>query len=244
MWSPARTRIDVARVVLDHVEVLEHRVGGPAIPLGDPPPGDVRLEQLHAAGVAVEVPRPPEADVIVQRAGVVLGQDDDVVDVGVDAVRQGEVDDPVLAAERHRGLGPNGREDREALTFAAGEDHGHRPLHGRMLTPTHGASGDRPVKDRCRLKRLRGCSRRGRPRPGSEEEPRVREAAVEHHGPVEMAAGRVAGRVLVADDLARFDARSGLDSTGVAYARMWAYQVVRFDEWATMTIQAGSEPSA
>src|SRR4026209_1110721 len=45
------------------------------------------------------VPRPPEADVVVEGVRVVLGQHEDVVDVRVDAVRQREVDDPVLAAE-------------------------------------------------------------------------------------------------------------------------------------------------
>ena len=96
---------DVRGVVLDDVHVAQHGVGGAAIPLGDPAPGDVRLEQLHPALVAVEVPRPAQADVVVERARVVLGQDDDVVDVGVDAVGQREVDDPVLAAERDGGLG-------------------------------------------------------------------------------------------------------------------------------------------
>ena len=70
----------VGRVALDDVEVLEDRVGGAAVPLGDAPALDVRLEELDAAGVAVEVPRPPESDVVVERARVVLRQDDDVVD--------------------------------------------------------------------------------------------------------------------------------------------------------------------
>ena len=90
---------------------------------------DVRLEQLDPAPVAVEVPRPAEPDVVVERARVVLGQDDDVVDVRVDAVGQREVDDPVLATERHGRLGPLLGQDREALALAAREDHRHRPLH-------------------------------------------------------------------------------------------------------------------
>ena len=110
-------------------DVAQDRVGRAAVPLGDPAARDVRLEQLDAAAVAVEVPRPAQADVVVERARVVLGQDDDVVDVRVDAVRQREVDDPVLAAERHGRLGPLLRQDREALALAAGEDHRHRPLH-------------------------------------------------------------------------------------------------------------------
>ena len=75
---------------------------------------------------------------VIQRARVVLGQDDDVVDQRVDAVREREIDDPVLAAEGNRGLRADAGEDREALAFATGEDHGHRPLHASMLTPGHG----------------------------------------------------------------------------------------------------------
>ncbi len=131
---------------LDHVHVPEDRVGGPAIPLGDTAACDVRLKELDAAGVAVEVPGSPEPDVVVQRVRVVLRQDEHIVDVRVHAVRQREVDDPVLAAERDRRLGAHGREDREALAFAAGEDHRHRPLHGRppertgIVAPAPGGS--------------------------------------------------------------------------------------------------------
>ena len=122
-----------ARAVLQDVEVLEDRVGRPAIPLGDPAPRDIGLEHLDPARVAVQVPRPAQPDVVVERAGVVLGQDDDVGDVRVDAVRQREVDDPVLAPERDRRLGPDRGQDREALTLAAGQDHRHRPLHAQVL---------------------------------------------------------------------------------------------------------------
>ncbi len=124
----------VGRVVLDDAEVAEDGIGGAAIPLGDPTAGDVRLEELDAAVRAIEVPRLADADVVVERAGVVLGQDEDVVDVGVDAVRQREVDDPVLATERHGRLGPHGRQDREALALTPGEDHRHRSLHRPALT--------------------------------------------------------------------------------------------------------------
>ena len=126
----------VAGVVLDDVDVAQHRVGRAAVPLRDAAARDVRLEQLHAAAVAVEVPRPAQADVVVERARVVLGQDDDVVDVGVDAVRQREVDDPVLAAERHGRLGAHLGQDRQALALAAGEDHRHRPLHASAMPST------------------------------------------------------------------------------------------------------------
>ena len=46
-----------------------------------------------------------DADVIVQRTGPVLGEDTHVVDVGVHAIGQGEVYDPVLASEGNSRLG-------------------------------------------------------------------------------------------------------------------------------------------
>ena len=134
----------VGAAVLDDVEVLEDRVGGAAVPLGDPAPGDVRLEHLDPARVPVEVPRPAEADVVVERARVVLGQDDDVGDPGVHAVAQREVDDPVLAPERHGRLGAHGREDGQAFALAAGEDHGHRRSHRCYLRAPGMPSGSGP----------------------------------------------------------------------------------------------------
>ncbi len=128
----------VARVVLDDVDVAQHRVGGPAIPLRHAATCDVRLEQLHAAAIAVEVPRPAQPDVVVERARVVLRQHDDVVDLGVDAVREREVDDPVLATERHGRLGAFLRQDGQPLAFAACEDDCHRSLHASRL-PWHRA---------------------------------------------------------------------------------------------------------
>ena len=91
------------------IEILEDCVGGASVPLRDAASGDIRLEHPNAAGVAVQVPRPAHADVVVQGTWVVLGQDDDVVDVRVHAVGQREVDDPVLAAKRNGRLGPHRR---------------------------------------------------------------------------------------------------------------------------------------
>ena len=135
----AREDEDRLRVrVLQDAAVAEDRVGRPAVPLRDATPGDVGLEELDAPLRPIEVPRPPHADVVVERSRVVLGEDDDVVDVGVHAVREREVDDPVLPAERDGRLRPHGREDGEPLALAAGEDHRHRPLH---WDPPRGSAG-------------------------------------------------------------------------------------------------------
>ena len=155
----------VARIVLEDVDVAQDRVGRSAIPLRHAAAGDVRLEELHAAAIAVQVPGPAQADVVVERARVVLGQDDDVVDLGVDAVGQREVDDPVLAPEWDRRLGALLREDRQPLAFAAGEDDRHRPLHGRASLIWRRDAVQSPRVDAstaCRRRRSTGVSLRER----------------------------------------------------------------------------------
>ena len=64
--------------VVDEVEVLEHGVRGPVVPVARPAATDERLEQRHAAAAAVEVPRTADADVVDQGARRVLRQDPDV----------------------------------------------------------------------------------------------------------------------------------------------------------------------
>ena len=91
------------RGLLDRVDVLVNRVGGPLIPhLGDPLLGRNHLDVL--AELAAEE-LPALVDVPVQADGLVLRQHEDLAKVGVDAVREGEVDDPVDAAERDGRLG-------------------------------------------------------------------------------------------------------------------------------------------
>ena len=86
---------------------------------------------MPAAAQPVEVPRTSRADVVVERARAVLREDEHVVDARVHAVGQGEVDDPVLAAERDGRLGAVIGEDGEPLAGAAGQHDGndvHRAL--------------------------------------------------------------------------------------------------------------------
>ena len=81
--------------LLDRVDVLIDRVGGALVPvLGDPLLGRDHLDVLvELAGEEL----PPLVDVPVQAHGLVLGEDEDLAEVGVDAVREREVDDPVDA---------------------------------------------------------------------------------------------------------------------------------------------------
>ncbi len=108
----------------DEVQVLQHGVGRAAVPVTRPAAADVGLQQRHAAVAAVEVPRATDADVVHQRARGVLGQHGHVGEAGVHRVRQGEVDDPVLAAERDARLGAHLGEHGQPLTLAPGQDQG------------------------------------------------------------------------------------------------------------------------
>ncbi len=110
--------------VADDLEVEAHRVGGALLPRAGMSFGAlVRLEQADAACGAVEIPRTAEADVLVERAGLVLRQHRDVEDAGVDAVGEREVDHAVFAREGHSGFRAQGGEHSERGPFAPGQDH-------------------------------------------------------------------------------------------------------------------------
>ena len=104
----------------DGVDVLEDGVGGALVPgLGDALHGGEDLDELAELGGD---DRPPAlADVAVERERLVLGEDVDVAQVGVDAVRQRDVDDAVLPGEGDGGLGAIACEGKQALARAASQ---------------------------------------------------------------------------------------------------------------------------
>ena len=84
------------------VDVLVHRVGGAAIPVA----AGLLLRGNHLdelAELAAHV-TPAAMDVLDQRLRLVLREHRDLADAGVHAVRQHEIDDAELAAERRRGF--------------------------------------------------------------------------------------------------------------------------------------------
>ena len=108
---------------LDDVQVLEHRVGGAAIPMLFV---DALLRRHQVDGlVQLRAQEAPAAlDVAQQRVALVLRHHADAADARVDAVRQREIDDAELAAEVHRRLGALGR------STASGANLCRRPAPG------------------------------------------------------------------------------------------------------------------
>ena len=110
---------DVGTRVVDQVQALEDGVGAAGVPARTQP----LLGRHRGDVVAQELRHPPGGrDVPVQAVALVLGEDGDLPHLGVDQVRQDEVDQPVVAPEGHRRLGPVLREGCETLALAPGED--------------------------------------------------------------------------------------------------------------------------
>src|SRR5688500_8663974 len=74
-------------------------------------------------------------DVAVQRRRVELGQHENPSDLGVQAAADGDVDQPVLAADGNRGLRPGGRQGEETGALSAPENDSERVGHGRAAGP-------------------------------------------------------------------------------------------------------------
>ena len=117
---------------LQDVEVLEHRVGGAAIPgrLVEPL---LRRQQIEELVHLRAQKRPAHLQMPQQAVRLVLGQDGDAADVRVDAVRQDEIDDAELAAEEHRRLGAPVGQLLEPAAASAGEDQRDRPAREAFL---------------------------------------------------------------------------------------------------------------
>ena len=107
----------------DHVRLAPTDAWGVLMPEGDPlaqketvSPADlaglplIASEQAHAAGGAVKIPRPAHADMLVQRARLVLSQHRHIEDTRVNTIGQRKIDNAVLAPERHGRLGAPGRQ--------------------------------------------------------------------------------------------------------------------------------------
>ena len=145
MWSPARIRVSRGRGLLDRVDVLVDRVGRPLVPvLGDPL---LRRDHLDVLVELAAEELPALVDVPVQADGLVLRQDEDLAEVGVDAVGQREVDDPVDPAEGDGRLGPVARQGFQPGPPPPGQDDGQNvTMHQATSAPSMSRTmGRRPI---------------------------------------------------------------------------------------------------
>ena len=129
----------------DRVNVLVDGVGGAQVPvLAHPLHGRQDLDELaQVAGHDV----PALADVAVQRQRLVLGEDVNVAQVGVDAVGERDVDDAVVAAESDRRLGAVAGQGIQALPCSSGQQHSQRVFHLASASMTIQGLGDAPRVD-------------------------------------------------------------------------------------------------
>ena len=130
---PRENENQLVGVIGEVDQVLAHGVGGALVPplaLG----ALLRRQDLdEAVGEAVE----PVAllDMAMQGAAVELGEEADAPQVGVEAVADRDVHDPVLPAQRDRGLGPVLGERKEPGAGTAAEDDGQDVLRSERRAP-------------------------------------------------------------------------------------------------------------
>ena len=104
------------------VDVLEHRIRRPLVPgLGHPLHRRQDFDEL--AEFAGNDGSPAFADVPVEGKSLVLGEDVNVSQVGVDAVGQGDVDDAVLAGKGNCRFGAVASQRKKPFPSAACEQN-------------------------------------------------------------------------------------------------------------------------
>jgi hypothetical protein len=106
----------------DRVDVLVNGIGRAHVPVGARPLHR-RHQLIELAQLLRHNPRPPFADVPVQRQRLVLGQDINLAQPGVDAVGERDVDDAVMPAKRHCRFGPIAREWKQPLSCPASKQY-------------------------------------------------------------------------------------------------------------------------
>src|SRR5205823_10324286 len=116
---------------LDAVNVLVNRVGGAGVPADAGPL--LRRQDLYVFTQLRTQKPPPVVDVAVEAAGLELGQHQHLAQPAIEAVGQGEVDDPVEPAERDGRFRPVAGQRLQSSPFAAGQDQGENVFHGRSL---------------------------------------------------------------------------------------------------------------
>ena len=154
----------------NRVDVLENGIGGALIPaLRDALHGRKNLDELTE--FTGDDRTPALADVAIETEGLVLGEDVDLAEVGVDAVGKGDVDDAILPGKRYGRLGAVAGERKQTFAGSTGKQNTQRISHetqhlgkstpcdarfgeGRRLSLTR-RGGISPPRNECGEKRVR-----------------------------------------------------------------------------------------
>jgi hypothetical protein len=124
---PGENQHGLRLVTLDEVMVLANAVGCPSIPVKAhallrrddfKKMTDLRTEDI-----------PPFFEMVIQRLGLVLGEHDDLVYLGVDTVAQGEIDEAVDSPKWDRRLASVLSQRHKPFTPSAGHDKSERVSH-------------------------------------------------------------------------------------------------------------------
>ena len=119
----------------DGVDVLIDGVGGAHVPVGAGTlHGRQQLEEL--AQFLGHNARPSFADVPVERERLVLGEDEDLAQAGVDAVGEGDVDDAVVPAKGHGRFGAIAGEREEPFSGSARKQNSKCVSHVHRTLPS------------------------------------------------------------------------------------------------------------
>src|SRR5437764_14398297 len=128
----ARQNQNVLRLLRAYgINVLINGVGGALVPL--------IADALHRRQHFNKFPYfaaqdvPALADVAIKGQGLILSQDVNAAQIGVDAVGKGDINDAVNAAEGHGRLGAVARERIEPLSSSSSQQNSERVFHFALL---------------------------------------------------------------------------------------------------------------
>ena len=148
----------IFRIVPVHKgDILVDGVGRAGIPFSSAA-GYIGREHENAAAVPVQVPGLPGSDIGVELHGLILSQHAHGIDIGINAVGKGEIDDAIPPAKGYGWLCHAVGENAKSAALSPGQQHGYHFFldHGSSLPPVFVAT--RLPRFRLGLGLGRGCA--------------------------------------------------------------------------------------
>ena len=125
---------DIVRIIgVNEFDILENSICGTAVPVASPCTL-IRSQQSYTADIAVQIPRNTDADMRVKAQRLILCENTDRVDAGINAVAQRKVNNAVLSAERNCRLSDLLSQNTETAALTACKKHGNHFLLNHDIT--------------------------------------------------------------------------------------------------------------